>query len=390
MKRIHSLDFFRGIMLILITVDHFLSEKDIVRHFTYEFIGWVTAAEGFVFLSGLTAGIIYTHKLIKKGERYTNEAAKKRAWLIYRNHIAILLFALIAVLFGYGLNEYWVNHYSLFAENPFLSIFLGATLLYQPIYLDILPMYAVFILFVPVIIKYFQKGIVWQLFACSIGLYMFPIFMGSNILNDITQIRDINTGFFNLLSWQFLFFLGLFSGFSYYYGKTNRWLNNKYLLLFSLILFSGLFLIKNLHVNLDGLDLLFSKNILGPVRLINCLSIVFIIAFVSTKTPRWFSSKPMCYLGRYSLEVYSFHVLLIILLKPLKEAFSDFYSIQITHYFFAYPLALLMILLLIVPALFLAPTLLRKKTYVLRKKEAIPPYEDAELANASLLLEENK
>ncbi|MBC6605539.1 OpgC domain-containing protein [Hymenobacter sp. BT188] len=377
-------------MLILITIDHFLSENDIIKYFTYEFVGWVTAAEGFVFLSGLTAGIVYTRQMLEKGEEFVSAATTKRAWLIYRNHIAILFFAFIAVLFGFGLNEYWVNHYSLFSESPYLSIFLGATLLYQPIYLDILPMYAAFIFCVPVVIKYLKKGFIWQLFACSIILYMIPIFKGSHVLTDITQIKVINTGFFNLLSWQFLFFLGLFSGFSYCCGKVNKWMNNKKLLLLLVFLCSALFLIKNLQVDLSGLDYLFSRDTLGPIRLLNSLSIFFIITFICARKSEWFTFKPICYLGRNSLEVFSFHVLFVIIFKPLNDIVSNIYSIKVTDYFFVYPLALIMFILFVIPALFLAPTLLRSRTYTLSRNNTKPLYNAGLLANASVIVEDSK
>jgi hypothetical protein len=390
MKRNSQLDFFIGILLILITIDHILLADDVIKYFTYEFVGWVTAAEGFVFLSGLTAGLVYTRRMAERGEDYVSVAVKARAFLIYKNHIALLFIALVAVLFGYGLHEYWANSYGLFYDNPLLSMFLGAVLLYQPAYLDILPMYAVFILFVPITIKYFMRGNVWQVFALSIAVYLISFLNGFDLFKDVPQKIDINIGFFNILSWQLIFFIGLFSGFSFYYGRSVRWVRNKYLLMLSLTVFLTLFVLKNTHVNVGQLEYLFARNTLGLVRIINALSIIFILSFVSSVKNNWFTFKPICYLGRNSLEVFSFHIVLLIIFKPIIEMVSKAYSFQITRHFFVYPLASIIIFSLIVPALFLAPTLLRKKTYVFNKRKIKPLLSEDWLTNTNILTEDYK
>ncbi|SMB98587.1 conserved hypothetical protein-like [Hymenobacter roseosalivarius DSM 11622] len=371
MRRNLQLDFFRGVMLILITIDHFLSNEDIVKYFTYEFVGWVTAAEGFVFLSGLTAGIIYTRKLVEKGENFIAEAVKKRALIIYRNHIAILVFTLFIILLGFRIHDYWASYYELFSEKPISSLLLGMVLLYQPAYLDILPMYAVFILFVPVVLRCFKKSNVLQIFAVSFLLYLLPIINELyHFVPDIMQIRDVNTGFFNLLSWQFIFIIGLFSGFSYYQGTSRRYQVNKYLLMLSVLICMVCFIAKNIHVKLEGLDYLIARDNLGPLRVFNCLALFFIVIFISSKYNNWFKSKAICYLGRNSLEVYSFHIVLVVIFKPLEEYMNSIYSSKLTHTFYVFPLAEIMVFLLIIPALYLAPTLISTKTYMFWKSGA--------------------
>jgi hypothetical protein len=355
-------------MLILITIDHFLPDENIIKHFTYEFVGWVTAAEGFVFLSGLTAGIIYSRKMLEKGESFVAEAVKKRAWLIYRNHILILGFALLIVLCGHSVNSYWLAHYNLFVEKPGLSILLGSILLYQPIYLDILPMYAVYILFVPIIIKCFNKGLTARLFLLSFLLYLLS-FVNQlyGFTSAVLRMEDINTGCFNLLSWQFIFMIGLLLGHYHCQGKSKQLQSSKTLLLLSIFICLSIFLAKNLHLNLESYDYLTSKGNLGPVRLLNCMALIFIVTYIASKKSGYFSSKAFCYLGRHSLDVYSLHIVLIIVFKPLIEHLNKINYIKLNRFFYFYPVSTIVILFLIVPALYLAPTLFSKKTYTLWK-----------------------
>lgn len=106
MHRFHQLDFFRGLLLILITVNHFSSHNNIIVKFTYEFIGWVTGAEGFVFLSGLTAGLIYTYKLNTKGDNYIKTASGKRSGTIYKYHAFLFILIMILIAPQSNLKQY--------------------------------------------------------------------------------------------------------------------------------------------------------------------------------------------------------------------------------------------------------------------------------------------
>lgn len=366
MERNYQLDFFRGALLVLITIGHFLAENNIVRYFTYEFVGWVTAAEGFVFLSGLTAGLVYTYKMVKEGNKYISIAATKRAWLIYRNHALLLLFCFLVISSFQFARNYWSNDYSNFMEHPILAVVLGLALLYQPIYLDILPMYAVFMIFVPLIIKYFQKGAITKLLLLSFSLYLVGLINKYfDLTRNLVQSETINSGFFNLLCWQFLFVIGLLGGFLFYKGKTCQWQRNTYLFYVALGVSVGCFLIKNLKLGVSNFDVEFwaIKSHLGPLRLLNFFALSYVLVFVASWKDTWFKTRALCYLGRNSLDVFSFHIILVILFKPLKTYFNSLSAIKIGNYFYIYPVTTVFILFFIIPALYLAPTLLNRKTY---------------------------
>ena len=388
MKRYQQLDFFRGFLLIIITVDHFLAYNNVIKRFTSESVGWVSAAEGFVFISGLTAGLVYTYKFNEKGVEYIKTAARKRAVIIYRNHIILFLLTFLAITLIPLFGKYWLEttveggSYALFFEKPIWALTLGSVLLYQPMLLDILPMYTIFMLLVPLAIKVFHKGWSRQLLVILAVLYALST---SNHLFGFTDVVIKNTsyvmmGAFHILCWQLLFFLGLFAGFSIYHGKTIDWKKNKLLLFGAVTVCLILFCMKNFHIEIVSvsMELLTDKFSLGIVRLLNFISLTIVLFFIVAKVPKYFSYKPVCYLGRYSLEVFSLHIILMIFLRPLKDYFSSLYAVRLTENFYFYPVGTLVLFLIVLPALFLAPKLATRKKLVREQMLVTPDETDAE------------
>ncbi|WP_172798142.1 OpgC domain-containing protein [Pontibacter akesuensis] len=365
MNRSHQLDFFRGLFLILILVDHYLTWDNLVMKFTSEFIGWVSAAEAFVFLSGLTAGLVYTYKLADKGEAYIKKAATKRALDIYKYHTILFLLTLLILFSHKPIRLFWMSTFSDIVHEPMLATLKGFLLLYQPLYLDILPMYAVFLLFVPLAIRSFRNGNHLLLLSISFLLYLIGTFelvsplMGPNFF----QVR-VNLGYFNLLSWQFLFVIGIFIGFLAYYKKVERLKQNIPLLTVALIITITLFLLKLLDVSFLNFNLGFwtEKGHLRPLRLLNFAAIFTIVTFVSFRFRSWFKYKPINYLGKHSLEVFSFHILLIILFKPFGAYLNSLWKIKLSETTYIYPYSTLLLLVLI-PALYVAPIIMKKRSY---------------------------
>jgi len=363
MKRNNQLDFFRGLLLIIITIDHALIWNNVIRRFTCEFIGWVSAAEGFVFLSGLTAGLVYTHKAADKGPELLPKLAIKRAITIYRNHIALLVFVFITILYSSSIRTHWGEAYAAIENQPLRAIITGGLLLYQPLYLDILPMYAIFILLVPLGITLFRKGYTWCVLLVSFALYV----LGS--VNELfhfftipLQEYQLAPRSFALLGWQFLFFLGLSAGYIYYQGKAKQWQINKPLFYTAVLISSTFFILKNAHIEPSWLNFEYAmdKTNVGPMRLLNFVALCYIAIYVSSKKSNWFNYKPFCFLGKYSLEVFSFHIMLLVVLLPIKMHLNGIYTLQLTDKFFFYPLDTLFVFLGILPLLFLAPMLFGK------------------------------
>src|SRR5215475_368870 len=79
------IDFFRGLALYMILVDHVIADP--ISRFTYQRFGFSDAAEIFVFLSGISRGIVYSRVLLRSGWRGLITKITRRTALIYVYYI---------------------------------------------------------------------------------------------------------------------------------------------------------------------------------------------------------------------------------------------------------------------------------------------------------------
>ncbi|ADB36213.1 OpgC domain-containing protein [Spirosoma linguale] len=365
MERNNQIDFFRGFLLILITINHFVSETNIIIRLTRESIGWVEGASGFVYLSGFTVGLVYTNKFIKKGANEIERAALKRSWLIYKFHIGVFFVSLLAVFTLTTVRSHWEPFYGTMLANPVAASILALVFLYQPANMDILPMYAVFLLFVPWIITHLQnhsKGYFAVLLISSI-VYVVGTFE-LLLLNyyRYSWSRWVDPGYFNMLSWQLIFVVGIILGNLSYKKKLGDLLDKPYIVWGALVVAVSLFLIKNLlglHlIEITGYDINFwnAKKYLRPLRLINVAAVFILIRWLMVKNPTWFQYKPVAYLGKNSLEVFAFHIILVLLFSPFNAYLTSLSAYRVFGGYYFYPLETLLTCT-VVASLYLAPAL---------------------------------
>ena len=200
-------DTLRGLFLVCMTINHLPTE---LRRYTDQSLGIFSSAEGFVFLSGLIAGWVYTRKYRTLGPGGLMAASTDRAKSIYRWHIGSFLAAFVCV----RATEIWLGYCSptvpkLFFAHPLESLGLGLSLLYQPGLLDLLPMYCAFVLVMPLVIRALEAGHRWLVLGASAGIWL-AVQWAPPV--DGAPLYPINTGSFNLLAWQFLFLAGLVIG----------------------------------------------------------------------------------------------------------------------------------------------------------------------------------
>ena len=359
MKRNLQLDFVRGFLLIIIVIDHFFSNQNIIRKFTDGFIGWVSAAEGFVFISGLTAGLVYTCKLSSGKTDSAFFSAFKRSRVLYKYHMALFLILLIILVTSDFHKDFWMKHYEILYKQSALSVLSFSALIYQPRYFDILPMYAIYLMFVPFVIQYFLKGNYLRVMALSILAYLAGTF---NLLSPLFSFfQPVNEAYFNVFSWQLVFFSGLLAGFLMYKEKIEVVRNTT--LLYVAVLIAGLlFFSKLLYLEpaKGFFDWWAHKGDLRPLRLLNAVCIIFIVSFSITKYKQFFTWRPICFLGKYSLEVYSVHILLIILFKPFRAQLNELHAIRVTDGLYFFPATTVLLFFIIIPGLYILPILKSK------------------------------
>jgi hypothetical protein len=78
-------DFFRGIALYMILVDHVAGDP--IARFTYHKFGFSDGAKIFVSLSGVSCGIVYSRVLVRRGWTSLMPKIARRAALIYAYYV---------------------------------------------------------------------------------------------------------------------------------------------------------------------------------------------------------------------------------------------------------------------------------------------------------------
>jgi hypothetical protein len=154
MRRDLRIDTIRGLLLVLITLNHFgswSSEGWWVLHFTWQPLGYVSAAEGFVFVSGFVFALVYAQQANHPAALW--KVARRRAFHIYAYHLIMLLSLATSFVVVPLYRTLWQEWFSPHPLISFPSTLASLVLLHQPPYLDILPMYAVFVLLSPLVLR---------------------------------------------------------------------------------------------------------------------------------------------------------------------------------------------------------------------------------------------
>ena len=312
-NRIPDIDFWRGAVLIAILVDHIPGNP--LEHFTPRNFGLSDSAEAFVFLSGLSVGLIYAPRVRKYGMEPVAGGCLRRALKLYGVHIALTLAAL--AMFGAA---YWLSGVSDLVEAHGRAFVFGspangllglALLSHQLGYFNILPLYVVLMLWAPAALALALRGPLVAL-AVSVGLYGAARVFGLNLPNW----PEPGGWFFNPIAWQLIFTLGLVAAILWRDGLPRP---TPWLVALSTATVAGSALIVTNEAGLAPgfrdaatahLDVV--KQDLGLARLIHFVALAYLIA-VATTTLRQFVA-PMIRsvfgeavqgLGRNSLPVFA-------------------------------------------------------------------------------------
>ena len=322
------IDFFRGLALYMILVDHIAFNP--LAKFTYQRFGFSDAAEIFVFLSGISCGIVYHSVLTHSGVFALIAALIKRAALIYLFYLAasaatILLVASTADLIS-ELNRCLVGC----VESIFGALWSATLLSGQPS--------------LPSILVLYMALTMWVFPILLIGVRIHPALMlaVSGSIWAITQLYQPAWGqitgfpYFNPLAWQFLFSIGLFLGTRYrrpdgLRSKPLKWLLATAVLVVVVGLLSRLPQSIASTIGFDpcwlqfcDLDVQRDKYNLAPHRLIHILGIALLVAnFVSSDSAvfKW-GGGFVVKTGQWSLQIFSIGAVLSVLLTLVFAAHS--------------------------------------------------------------------
>ena len=203
------IDFFRGAALLIILVDHLEAQTHfrVVRSWTPVSLGFSDGAEAFVFLSGLTCGIVYQRRLRLQGVLFCETAALKRALQIYLAYlVTVWICLIIGVIFQHSTPL--LNKRLGLEHGSVTCAAFALTMCYHPFALPILPFYAIVLPWMPLMVVLFRRcgAIAWLI---SFSLYVAAQLLPSFHLSDVVRGGE---WFFNPFAWQFLFVIGLACG----------------------------------------------------------------------------------------------------------------------------------------------------------------------------------
>ncbi|MGJ4888636.1 OpgC domain-containing protein [Bradyrhizobium sp. HKCCYLRH3099] len=198
------LDLFRGLALWLIFIDHL--PPNLLTWFTIRNYGFSDATEIFIFISGYTAAFVYGRAMQDAGFIVATARILRRVWQIYVAHV--FLFTIFLAEISYVATSFENPLYTEemgimdFLKQPDVTIVQALILRFRPVNMDVLPLYIVLMLFLPLILWLMR----WRP-DVTLGL--------SVVLYAVTWELDLYltaypNGFwaFNPFAWQLLFVFG--------------------------------------------------------------------------------------------------------------------------------------------------------------------------------------
>ncbi len=351
--RISIIDGFRGFFLFFMMVIHLNVElKTILGRLNHHYFGFVEDAQGFVFISGFVVGLVYTSKYLKSSYSDLKQAIWSRIYTIWTHQAGLVLIFLSSavILSFFNLYPSILSHY---ANEPIFFTLASLGLVGASKHMGILPMYIYFLIVTPLVLKAFTKGyapaiLVLSVFLWTVGQTGILDWM-SDTAHDSFAERGIIIDFgifFNILSWQTIFFGGLWLG----YLSCRKKLSLEFLkqpgytlaAFFAVMLFIYFGLLDR-AVHWTWVSESFSQSFkaqevradFSTVHVINFATDLFLMTWliyagrdskikffeILSSWLQWlFTRRALVFLGQHSLHVFSFHLLIVYLVGVIFDS----------------------------------------------------------------------
>jgi hypothetical protein len=334
MRRANEIDFWRGLALVAIFVNHI--PGSVYERFTPRNFGLSDSAELFVFLAGWALRFVADASaaervgLVRLILRLGARAVTLYAAQILITTVAIALIAACAMLLDNPLLLEWHNAAAVF-QNPVPTHIGIVTLTHQLGYFDILPLYVVLMLGAPVM------AVVHRVRPAA----LLPL---SGLLYAVTLASGINlptwpvdgVWFFNPLAWQLVFVTGFVlagrSASGAFVRRNTGWLRA----LGAVGVVLGAYLAQTdyspdpLRVPSPPLFFMFDKTFLSPARFVHFLAVAITFAGTFRYVVRFAApvSRFLSMLGRNSLNVFCVASLLSLCGQMARFGFGGFVAVD--------------------------------------------------------------
>lgn len=325
LKRRPELDALRGLFLVWMTVTHLPTH---LSEYVNQPFGFVTSAEGFVFLSALLVARLYIRQAMED-QAGLRLKLWRRALKIYRYHLLLLALA-FTVAAGLAVTTHRValmNLLDFYLAHPFVAILGSVLLIYCPPLLDILPLYILFLLATPLLLS---AAIRWGwrfVLACSLAVWMMAQFgLRSMVFSLVVRVTHLpiplqEAGAFNLFAWQWIWVAGLWLGARSAEGATplDR-VPGKFTAACAVV---SLFFLGvrhgwlGPHLSTQTLAVYLDKWNIGPLRMVNLAALAITLYWLRKPVLRVVAVEPFLTLGKASLEVFCAHIVFVFIALAL-------------------------------------------------------------------------
>lgn len=252
------LDFYRGIAMLIIFTSH--TPGNFWGGWIPGRFGFSDATEIFVFCSGMASAIAFGGSFDRRGWVLGTARVLFRCWQVYWAHICLffaLAFMLVA-LDSFGFEKNYVNSLNLsqFFNETKDHLFGLLTMTYVPNYFDILPMYIMILLMMPIVMALanVHLGLVFAFcislwfiaqtgFMIALGIERFAVSLPASLTSD-------RPWFFNPFAWQLVFF----TGFALVRGWLPRPPVNTVLVVLASFVVLGMMMLSNVAIREWGFD----------------------------------------------------------------------------------------------------------------------------------------
>jgi hypothetical protein len=318
------LDLFRGLALLFIFIDHI--PDNVLSYVTLHSVAFSDAAEVFVFISGYAAAMVYGKALQRQGCMAAAGRIYRRVWQLYAAHI--LTFAVLAAGVCYATLSVHDQNYTEdfgidnFVDEPKVAIIKLLMLQYQPQFLDILPIYMIFLGVLPLLLLLLRSWLPLPLLISG-ALYLLTWRFGW----QPHSYPDDEGWFFNPLAWQFLFVIGATAGYAPY-SRHSLPINSAWIgkLAVGVAIAIGIISVSwTIHSAYEGFPALLQRELsplvedkadLAPLRLISFLALAIASAHIVRRDSALLRGPVAQWIircGQHSLQIFCLGILLSVL-----------------------------------------------------------------------------
>ena len=318
------IDLIRGLSLLMIFVGH---ATFVFSEAFQQSRGFSDASELFVMMAGMSAALAYFPLARPFSFRATAAKTLRRAGKLYGIHVALVLVLLLAscapvlknnpaIMATFGLTDFWRDSTHLLGEVLLLQ--------FMPGDLDILPLYVLLLAIIPVVFWLYERS-AWLLGAMAAGLWLVA---GAGHLNLVNLALPTGSWYFDPLSWQLIFTLGILAGIQVKRGQNPFPYHRGLFALALTLVLVAIPLNLLIHFHFTGISgsaayhALTSKTNNGLLRLLNALAIVYVVWNVEAIRridPRGML-RPIYAAGRNSLPTFVSGLVLSLMIAALMAS----------------------------------------------------------------------